>query len=420
MDSPKSYHPATPWLNWVAATSYLMLGFGFQTCYAILNRQMAERLSLTPTDIGIVSSTYTWCFAVGQLLSGALLDRLGARRILPKACALLTIGIFCFAWAPGLISLVIAQVLLAAGASVGFVGAGFMSRMWFSPKRYGIMFSLAQFAVSFFAFVCQQTLARGLEGLPYEWVISGLGLAGLALFSFMLLCLRDPSGATAAAPAGSLPALLKSLLRGVGEVLQTPGVLRIVIIGTASFGAMISLSAVWGPRLLIAHGLPPDEAGSAVSLGWLGLALGVPFIVWCAQKFNFEKGMIMLGMLVQCLCISLLLVMHAPAAWLCSLLMFFWGAAAGANLLPFMLAARCAGEARTGTAMALVNCGQFIAGGVLVYIPGRLLDVVPGVGISGALGVLPISLLAALVLCFRLKVMTCRLPGEGTPKARSS
>ena len=167
MDSPKAYHPATPWLNWVTATAYLMLGFGFQSCYAILNRQMADKLSLTATEIGIVSSTYTWCFAVAQLLSGALLDRLGARRVLPKACALLTVGIFCFAWSPGLMGLMIAQALVAAGSAFGFVGAGFMSRMWFSPRRYGLMFSLAQFSVSFFAFLCQQTLARGLEDLPY-------------------------------------------------------------------------------------------------------------------------------------------------------------------------------------------------------------------------------------------------------------
>ena len=410
MDSPKAYHPATPWLNWVTATAYLMLGFGFQSCYAILNRQMADKLSLTATEIGIVSSTYTWCFAVAQLLSGALLDRLGARRVLPKACALLTVGIFCFAWSPGLMGLMIAQALVAAGSAFGFVGAGFMSRMWFSPRRYGLMFSLAQFSVSFFAFLCQQTLARGLEDWPYAWALSGLGVVGLVLLVAMLLCLRDPPGETKSERlAGSLPEQLKSLLQGVVRVLFTPGIVRIILIGAASFGAMLSLSAVWGPRLLIAHGLPPDAAGSAVSLGWLGLAVGAPVIAWWAQKFNQDKAMIMLGLAMQCLCVSLMLIMEADSAWLCSTLMFFWGAGAGANLLPFVLAARCAGAARTGTAMALVNCGQFIAGGILVYVPGRLLDVVPEIGISGALAILPISFLATLALCFRLKVIECRM-----------
>ncbi len=407
MDSYRP-HSATPWLNWSIAVAYLMLGFGFQSCYAILNRQMAERLLLSATDVGIVSSTYTWSYAVAQLLSGALLDRLGARRVLPKACILLTAGIFCFAWSPGLAGLIAAQVLIAAGAAFGFVSAGFMSKIWFSPQRYGVMFSMAQLSVSLFAFVCQQTLARGLEGLPYEWVTSGLGVAGAALLIVMLLCLRDPPRRVdAGCPPGSLGALLKCLLQGVAQVIRMPRVARIILVGAASFGAMLSLSAVWGPRLLIAHGLPAVAAGSAVSLGWLGLGLGAPVIAWLGQKYDRERGMIILGLGMQCLCVSLMLLIKTDAAWLYGLLMFMWGVGAGANVLPFVLAARCAGEAYTGTAMALVNCGQFFAGGLLTYIPGRLLDIGPEVGITGALLILPVSLLASLLLCFKLKVERC-------------
>ena len=395
---------AAPWLSWAVAVAYLMLGFSFQSCYAILNRQMAERLGLSATDIGIVGSTYTWCFAISQLVTGALLDRVGARRILPKACVLLTAGIFCFAWANGLPALVIAQVLVAAGASFGFVGAGFVSRIWFSPREYGVMFSLAQFAVSFAAFVCQQTLARGLEGLPYEWVIKALGCAGVGLFVVMLLCLRDPPGqAGINRPLGRPLMFAGELLRNAAAVIHLPGMARIVVVGAASFGAMFSLSAVWGTRLLVAQGLSPSVAGSAVSFGWLGLALAAPVLVWWGRKYNQEKSLIMLGLVLQILCISLLLLFKFTWPWLSGLLMFLWGAGAAANMLPFVLAARCAGESHTGAAMALVNCGQFITGGLLVYIPGRLLDAGLDIGISGALAILPLSLLVTLAACFRLK-----------------
>ena len=397
--------PWVPWLNWTIVVAYLMLGFGFQSCYAILNRQMAVKLSLSATDIGIISSTYTWCFAIVQLFSGALLDRLGARRILPKACALLTAGIFCFAWSEGLGGLVIAQVLVALGSAFGFVGAGFASRIWFSPQRYGVMFSLAQFFVAFFAFVCQKSLAQGLEDISYTFIISGLGVVGAILFAAMLLCLRDPlafSGTSC--PAGSLPELIKCLLQGVLRVIRVPGIPRIIVIGATSFGAMLSLSAVWGPRLLLAHGLPEAAAGAAVSLGWLGLAVGAPFLAWCAQRYNQEKGVIMLGLAMQCVCVSLALWVRTDAVWVYNALMLFWGIGTGANLLPFVLAARCAGEAYTGTGMALVNCGQFLAGGLLVYLPGYLLDAGLGINIAGALVALPISLLATFCLCFGLKV----------------
>ncbi len=382
-----------------------MLGFGFQSCYAILNRQIAEKLSLSATDIGIVSSTYTWCFALIQLFSGALLDRLGPRRILPKACALLTAGIFCFAWSGGLIGLIIAQVLVAAGSAFGFVGAGFASRMWFSPQRYGVMFSLAQFSVAFFAFICQGSLAQGLEGVSYTFIISGLGGASVALLVIMLLCLRDPPAFSGeGCPGGSFPEFIKCLLQGVVRVVRVPGIPRIILIGATSFGAMLSLSAVWGPRLLLAQGLPEAAAGAAVSLSWLGLALGAPFMAWWAQKYNRDKEAIMSGLAMQCVCVSLALWGGTEAAWVYNALMLFWGIGVGANILPFVLAARCAGEAHTGTALALVNCGQFLAGGLLVYLPGYLLDAGLGINIAGALVTLPIALLATLCLCFGLKV----------------
>ena len=77
-------------------------------------------------------ATYTFFFALFQIFSGSVLDRLGIRTVLPVACALLTLGIFSFAFSTTVGGFVAAQILVALGASFGFIGAGFTGKLWFS------------------------------------------------------------------------------------------------------------------------------------------------------------------------------------------------------------------------------------------------------------------------------------------------
>jgi MFS family permease len=70
--------------------------FSFQTGYAIVNSNVQQDIGLSVSQVATVAAVYTWVFALCQFLSGALLDRLGAGRILPVSIALVTIGIFVF------------------------------------------------------------------------------------------------------------------------------------------------------------------------------------------------------------------------------------------------------------------------------------------------------------------------------------
>jgi MFS family permease len=58
-----------------------------------------RNLGLTVSQVGLIAATYTWSFAIFQLFSGVLLDRLGARAVLGPAIALVTAGVFACAHA---------------------------------------------------------------------------------------------------------------------------------------------------------------------------------------------------------------------------------------------------------------------------------------------------------------------------------
>ena len=87
---------ARAWFVWALAVTFVIYYFSFQTGYAIVNSNVQQDIGLSVSQVATVAAVYTWVFALCQFLSGALLDRLGAGRILPVSIALVTIGIFVF------------------------------------------------------------------------------------------------------------------------------------------------------------------------------------------------------------------------------------------------------------------------------------------------------------------------------------
>lgn len=132
------------WIVWTIAVVFVVWLFNVQTGYAILNNSVAKSLNLRIDQVGLIAAVYTWVFAICQLFAGALLDKLGSRKVLLPAIALVAIGVFLFAFAQSFEMLLLSQVILALGSCAGFVGAGYVGGMWFGMAKFGIMFGLVQ------------------------------------------------------------------------------------------------------------------------------------------------------------------------------------------------------------------------------------------------------------------------------------
>ena len=189
--------PVPAWTNWVLGTAFAILVFVIQTGYAVTNISVAQDLSLTTAQIGLVGSTYTWALATSLFLGGSLLDRLGARHVLPGACLLVTVGAFLFATAGSITMLVAGQLLLGIGGCFGFIGAGFVGRQWFDAARYGLLFGLVQLCCCLAALVSQRVLGSLVPDFSWNTLVAGMAWAALALtLSSLVTPGRGPWGAT--------------------------------------------------------------------------------------------------------------------------------------------------------------------------------------------------------------------------------
>lgn len=390
------------WTAWFIGVLFVILVFGFQSGYAITKGEVAGALHLSTREIGLVGSVYTWCFAVAQLMSGSLLDRVGARRVLPLAATALTLGIVGFATARSFGMLLASQVLVALGASFGFVGAGIIGGVWFGMARFGVMFAYVQFIASISAFFNQRVFHAALQRWSWQEVILTMALSGAGLVVVMLLLLKDPHGWDEThgwpRPPGQFVA---HVLHDVNTVLRISRLWAVLVVGAVSFAGMLAVGIVWGPDIAMAQGLTKGQANAVAPFCWLGLALGAPLFATLSDRLGRRRPLLALSVCVQLVLLLVALLLTISSTVLMGALFFAFGLAAGGSMLPFTMAAELAGTSLAGTSAALVNGTQFVAGGLLMFLPGWLQDSL-GLSMTGALLSVPVALAVGLLVAVAL------------------
>jgi len=368
---------AKAWLAWGIAVSFVLLVFALQTGYAITNVYVADDLGLTLVQVGVIGSIYTWVFAIAQFASGSVLDRIGARRVLPVAASLVTLGAFLFANAPNVWMLLFAQVLLALGASYGFIGAGFVGGQWFEPAKYGFMFSLVQLCASLAAVAGQNVINLAVKEYHWTDIMNTLAVGGIFIVLLMVIFLRDPLTPEQARARNLVWPGFRNFFNELVDNLNTVAGVRDAwvnaLIGGATFGCMLALGVVWGPRLMVSAGLEQSLANETISFSWFGLAIGSPALAWASDKWRSRKKPMFLACCLQLLVILLILLAPERSASEFAALFFVWGFAAGGSMIAFTIGMELTDKTHVGTSAAMVNATQFIAGGILMAIPGRVL-----------------------------------------------
>ena len=359
---------ARAWFVWALAVTFVVYYFSFQTGYAIVNSSVQQDIGLSVSQVATVAAVYTWAFALCQFLSGALLDRLGAGKIIPVSIALVTLGIFVFAQAESYGTLLLSQLIIAVGACSGFVGAGYVGGQWFGMAKFSFMFGLVQFAASFFSAFNQNLLAFALTSVPWRELFNFIGLFGIGLFILGALFIRNP--APIARPTEGLAAFLAAVAKGILEVAKIPHVWVAAAFGALCFGVMLGLGVVWAPKLLAVRGFDAATANRSASLLWLGLAAGCFVVPKWSDMIKSRKLPVIVGIVVQISALALLLYVPELNLVAAMVLCFAFGLGNAAHMLAFSTAADVVKPSQIGTSAAIVNGIMFIVGGIMISRPG--------------------------------------------------
>jgi MFS family permease len=179
-----------------AALAMLVLSGSINTidraALSVANPLIREEMHLSIAQMGLLLSAFLWAYAFAQLPTGALIDRLGPRR-------LLGLGLAVWSGAQLLCGLVAtagqfaaARVLLGVGEAPNFPTGARVVRDWFHLRERGFASGVFNSASYIGTGIAAPLLTFLMLSFGWRWMFAIMGILGLGAALLWYLVYRDP------------------------------------------------------------------------------------------------------------------------------------------------------------------------------------------------------------------------------------
>jgi len=247
------------------------LSFFFRNVNAVISKDLAAEFSLSPSDLGFLTSMYLLAFAAFQLPLGVLLDRYGPRRVVAALLCVAAAGALIFALARDFTMLSVGRALLGLGVSAGLMGAIKAFTLWFPLSRLATLNGL-YLAAGGLGGLSATAPAEALVG-PFGWRALFFGLCVLSLIVASLVFFVVPEK-----PLPGHGQTLRAQLAGFGRIFASLAFWRIAAALVICHAGYLALQGLWlGPWLYDVAGLPRSSVGRYLLLTALAYTLGSVF-----------------------------------------------------------------------------------------------------------------------------------------------
>jgi MFS family permease len=300
------------------------------------------------------------------------MDRLGPRRLLPGAAAVVGIGALLFATgSQGLASL--GRFLQGAGGVFALVGAIYIATKNFSPARAATLVGATQMfgmaGGSAGQFVVGPMIGSGLAWNHF-WI--GMGVLGLLIG--VVLFFLIPSEEKTDPNAGGW----KSIARGFGVVFKNPQSILCGLIAGLLFIPTTIFDMIWGVRYLQeARGLEYGAAvmrSATIPFGWI---IGCPLLGLISDRIGRRKPVIVVSGIGLLACLAWILY-GKPGVFPPYVLGLAAGIVSGAAMLPYTIIKEANPPQYGGTATGVINFLNFTFSALLGPLFGWILVKVSG------------------------------------------
>jgi MFS family permease len=261
---------SSPWtlvaLLWTAA---FLNSAGRQILITVLP-QVREEFGLTATQLALINSVGFWIYAVSALIFGRLGDATPRSRLIVGGLAFWAVATGMVSLSSGLVMLIAARGLVAAGEATYYPTAAALISDWHRSGTRSRALSIHQTGVFAGAGVGAVTAGALADAFGWRSPFLIFSLIALVYCAFLFKWLRD-------APSGVARHVVAEGGRGpLHTVLQTPAALMLCVVFFLANGAVCGV-IVWAPTFLHDE-LGLDLAGSALYGSATISAAGVMFV----------------------------------------------------------------------------------------------------------------------------------------------
>lgn len=393
---------------------YLFLGASyFLICFhrnslAVIGPRISTDFGLTTSSLGVVGSHFMYPYALMQVPSGLLADRVHPITVLRASVALVTLGAVLFATCSPYTSLCLSRLVLGLGSGLFYVPAAKLMSGRDASSSVGAMLGLFISVGNAGTIFASAPLT--LLVMRWSWrtivLLTGLLSGGLLLVSFGTHWGGFPK--RTAAGQLRLDGMPASGLHYVISVYRKFS-REIVILGLWSFflvGAEISFRSVFAVDYLMkARGFAMDKAGVVLLAMTVGSSIGSPLVGWISDRFRPRKRVVLVFSLA---CVFWWAIQPLGFPYLGFIVpttsYFIMGTICGCFIIAFAWAKEDLPEHLVGLTIGIFNLAGFLGSAMLSHILGNVAE--------GKLGYTGVFLINAIALLFStLPVILVREPG---------
>jgi MFS family permease len=366
------------WMVWGAATSVYILAVFHRTSLGVAGLIAAERFHIGSAQLATFTMVQLFVYAAMQVPVGALLDRVGAKKMLVTGVSLMTGGQFAFAFASTFGAGVAARVFVGMGDAMIFISLMQLIALWFPPARTAMITQLTGVLGQVGAVAATAPLSAALHNLGWTRSFAWSASVGVLLGIVLIVVVRDSPYTDHHRDELKMRAVGRALKLAYAE----PGTrLGLWSHFSAQFGATV-FALLWGfPFLVSGQGLTPSAASGLLIVMTITAVVTSPLIGAFVTRWPYSRSTLILwivGSIMTAWAVVLIWPGRAPL-WLLVILVVVLAVGGPGSMVGFDLARTFNPPTRLGSATGIVNVGGFVASLGTVALIGIVLDqVAPG------------------------------------------
>ena len=160
---------------------------------AVGNPLIRHDLHLSIADMGYLLSAFLWAYAVGQLPSGALIDRFRPRVLLLAGLSMWSLAQLASGLVGSFGQFYVARLFLGAGESPMFPTATRVTRDWFNPRSRGTASGIWNSSAPLGTAIGVPILTVLMLAFGWRWMFILMGILGLLIAVVWYVIYRNPS-----------------------------------------------------------------------------------------------------------------------------------------------------------------------------------------------------------------------------------
>lgn len=344
----------------------------YRSSIAVISPNLVDDLNLDTEDLGLISATFFYAFAVMQIPVGLYLDSVGPRVLMTFLSLVAAAGATLFAYGESAAALIVGRLFLGMGMACNLMGPLKLITAWFSPLHFATLSAI---------FVSVGTAGNIAATTPLVWLTELLSwrttfflfaIGNLIIAVLFYLIAKDhPDDTPVGPPTKTNTVSFSMAMSGVIKLFSRRDYWLISIGTFFRYGVYASVQALWaGPFLMITMGLSQVMTGNLLLAMSIGLIIGSPICGWISDSIlRSRKPIIITGLAVMAGVLITLAMLPGAAGLLALFALFFgFGFSSGAGQIMYAHIKERMPLENAGTAMTGINFFTMV--GVAFFLHG--------------------------------------------------